>query len=264
MSASYAVGARERASSIASNVLSPANINDAQNFAKQSAAEFRRNIDEGSWSLRLLALVAALAMMVVSVLGVIADVITLKWISVVFQVYIFAFGVVILVLESSRQLSCFQRLETNLYKYALFVKYVWGRGVLYFFAGTLMISLRDFMDLVRQNCLRPTCADALFAILGGRSIRLLRWHCICTCGTLSCEEDVGDEKEHHLPRFITKAICHGRCGWQRRAHIKTIPQSHEQSGDGFNEEGNRICISTVSMWGKWTCVIRNCGQVVVQ
>ena len=145
----YATGAREQATAMASNVLSPTNINEAQNFAKQSAAEFRRNLDEGSWSLRLFALAAGLAMMAVSILGLLADVITFKWISVVFQIYIFAFGVVILVLESSRQMSCFQRLEKSLYKNALFLKYVWGRGLLYFFAGTLMISLRDFLDLVR-------------------------------------------------------------------------------------------------------------------
>jgi len=128
--------------------LSPSNVMEAKNFANERAAEFRQNLNEGHMSLRLLALLGGLAMIVVSVMGFMSDAFMFKWISAVFQIYTVLLGFVIIILESGRQLSFFRRLENNLYKNALFLKYVWGRGLLYFFAGTLMISLSDPLDVL--------------------------------------------------------------------------------------------------------------------
>lgn len=131
-----------------SGALSPVNVSEAQGFAKEQAAEFRQNLNDGSMSLRLLALLGGVAMIVVAVLGVLGDLVMFRWISVIFQIYAFALGILILILESGRRLSCFVRLEQNLYKNALFLKYVWGRGLLYVFAGTLLFSLGDMLDVI--------------------------------------------------------------------------------------------------------------------
>lgn len=136
------------ASSGIGSALSPGNVREAQNFASESAAEFRQNLNEGHMSLRLLALLGGVAMIVVSVMGFMSDAFMLKWISAVFQIYTVVLGFVIIILESGRRLSFFRRLENTLYKNALFLKYVWGRGLLYFFAGTLMISLSDPLDVL--------------------------------------------------------------------------------------------------------------------
>lgn len=128
--------------------LTPTNLAEAKDFAQKQASEFRRNLDEGSMSLRLMALLGGVAMIVVSSLGILGDILTFRWVAVIFQVYALAFGGVMLVLESGQQLSCFKRVEAGLFKQALFLRYVWGRGLIYFFAGTLMISLGNFFDLV--------------------------------------------------------------------------------------------------------------------
>mmetsp|Transcript_15304 Transcript_15304/g.20176 ORF Transcript_15304/g.20176 Transcript_15304/m.20176 type:complete len:257 (+) Transcript_15304:92-862(+) len=129
------------------SVLSPQNVSEAGNFASQRAAEFKQNLNEGNWSLRVLALIGAMAMMSVSVLGILADLVRLNWIAVIFEIYCFLLGVVIIILEYGQQLSCFARMESGLYKNALFLKYVWGRGLLYFVAGTLELSQRTFIDI---------------------------------------------------------------------------------------------------------------------
>jgi hypothetical protein len=131
--------------------LNPTNMQEAKEFAAQQAGEFRRNLAEGSLSLRLIALLGGVAMMVVSGLGIIGDVFTFRWFPIIFQLYAMAFGCLMLVLESgSHQLSCFQRLglETGLFKQAKFLRYVWGRGLIYFIAGTLLISLGDLVDII--------------------------------------------------------------------------------------------------------------------
>jgi COPI associated protein len=146
--------------------LTPTNMQEAKEFAAQQAGEFRRNLDEGSLSLRLMALLGGVAMMAVSGLGIIGDVFTFRWFAVIFQVYAMVFGCVMLVLESGRQLSCFQRWETGLYKQAKFLRLVWGRGLIYFFAGTLMISFGDFFDVVVGLYV---CLVGLIFILVGRT-----------------------------------------------------------------------------------------------
>jgi hypothetical protein len=50
------------------------NLPEASTFAKARTAEFQQNLHDGSWSLRFLALVGALAMMTVAVLGFLHDV----------------------------------------------------------------------------------------------------------------------------------------------------------------------------------------------
>ena len=71
-----------------------------------------------------------------------------------------------LILEYGRSLSFFSKLEATLYKHALFVKYVWGRGVLYFIAGTLTIALDHLVSLIVGTYV---CLVGILFILVGRS-----------------------------------------------------------------------------------------------
>lgn len=64
-----------------------------------------------------------------------------------FEIYAFIFGVVFLVLES-RQLQIPEAFLNRLYKYALFVKFVWGRGCLYVFAGSMQLVQGGFLDII--------------------------------------------------------------------------------------------------------------------
>jgi uncharacterized membrane protein len=94
-------------------------------LAREAAQDMQRNFAERSCSLRLLALLTALALMVTAVLGFIAEFLTLHWITAAFEILVFALGLLILVLESggsSRGLSLFTGIETVLYRYAPFLR----------------------------------------------------------------------------------------------------------------------------------------------
>eukprot|EP00978_Attheya_sp_CCMP212_P034909 scaffold149227_cov53-Attheya_sp.AAC.1 len=111
------------------SVLTPQNVSEANNFAKDRVAEFQQNVHQGNWSLRFLALLGGLSMVIVSILGFVSHVVYLHWISALFELYTLALGALIIILEYGRQLSFFKGVESSLYKNALFLKYVWGRGL---------------------------------------------------------------------------------------------------------------------------------------
>jgi hypothetical protein len=128
------------------SALASQHVADASSVAKHTAKDVQRNLSEGNWSLHLLALMGGLAMVVFSTLSLVGHVLTLSWLTAVFDVYTFFLGIIIVILESGRKLSFFSRLENGLYKNALFLKYVWGRGIVYFVAGTLQVSKRSLVD----------------------------------------------------------------------------------------------------------------------
>lgn len=120
---------------------------EAGTFAKDTAGDIRKYVSEGDWSLRLLALLAGLAMIVTSVMGFLGNVLFLDWISAIFDVYVFFLGILIVLLESGRRLRIFSSMESSIYKNARFLSYIWGRGMIYFVAGTIQIALRDILDI---------------------------------------------------------------------------------------------------------------------
>lgn len=146
-------------------VLNAQNAAEAKMFAKDTALEVQKHMREGDWSLRLLALLGGLAMMAVAILGFVGDILTLNWFAALFEVYVFVLGVIIVVLESGQRFSMFARVESGLYKNALFLKYIWGRGIIYFVAGSIQISLRDLVNVVIGLYV---CGIAILYIVVGR------------------------------------------------------------------------------------------------
>jgi hypothetical protein len=153
------------------SVLTPQNVSEANNFAKDRVAEFQQNVHQGNWSLRFLALLGGISMVIVSILGFAGHVVYLHWISALFELYTVALGALIIILEYGRQLSFFKGVESSLYKNALFLKYVWGRGVLYFVAGTLQISQRDMVSVIVG--LYVCVVAVTFVVVGQRTARKL-------------------------------------------------------------------------------------------
>ncbi|KAL7546167.1 hypothetical protein ACHAWF_009509 [Thalassiosira exigua] len=92
--------------------------------------------------------------------------VTFKWITAIFEVYIIILGIVMIILEYGRSLSFFSKMEATLYKHALFLKYVWGRGVLYFIAGTLTIALEHLVAIIVGGYV---CLVGILFIAVGRS-----------------------------------------------------------------------------------------------
>ncbi|CAJ1966024.1 unnamed protein product [Cylindrotheca closterium] len=124
------------------------NIHEAGSFAKERAAELRLSVAEGNWSLRIFVLLAALAMITTSLIGLISDVYRIDTISAIIDIYCMILGVIMIILEYGHQLSFFAAIQPSLYRNALFLRFVWGRGLFYFVAGTIEISQRHYMNII--------------------------------------------------------------------------------------------------------------------
>lgn len=123
------------------------NITEAGSFARERAGELKQSVLEGNWSLRILVLLGALAMMTTSFIGLISDVYRIDTISAIIDIYCILLAVLMIILEYGYQLSFFAAIQPSLYKNALFLKFVWGRGLFYFVAGTIEISQRHYMNI---------------------------------------------------------------------------------------------------------------------
>jgi len=108
-------------------------------FAQGQFEQVQELASKGSVSIRLCAILGGLALIVTSVLGFLQRFVSFRWVGAILNIYTFGLGCVMILLEG-KQSSTLGDLESSLYKYALFVKYVWGRGILYFIAGTLEMS----------------------------------------------------------------------------------------------------------------------------
>jgi hypothetical protein len=125
----------------------PENLQQAQTVAASRLDDLRRSALDGHVSFRLLALTGGAALIVSALLGMASHLVFFQLTDVLIEGYVLVFGVIMIVLES-KQAMLPESFELQLYKYALFLKFVWGRGCLYFVAGTLHMSLGSLTDVM--------------------------------------------------------------------------------------------------------------------
>ena len=148
-----------------SNLFSSENLENAQDIAKNKIAELRASVKTGDWSLRLLALLGGVALIFTAVLEFVSKIIALNILGALIELYVIFLGVIVLVLEGS-QISLPQKFLHTLHKYALFLKYIWGRGLLYFVAGSLLVTGMQWMDYVVGGFM---CLVGVLYVCVGRS-----------------------------------------------------------------------------------------------
>jgi hypothetical protein len=152
-------------------VVSAQNAAEASTFAKSTARDLKENLMQGNWSLRILALLGGLAMIVVSVLGFISHIFGFAWISAIFDVYCMILGIMICILESSSKLKFLDRATQKIIRNAKFLSYLWGRGIVYFVAGSLEVSQREFLDVIVGSYV--CFVGILFILIGKRASKKL-------------------------------------------------------------------------------------------
>jgi hypothetical protein len=118
-------------------VFTSENASWAGKLATDKITELKQMASEGDFSIRLLAQMGGLAMMVLSIMGFILKIINIEFLGALVEVYTFLMGLVVIILESK---AFPRRFEQNLNKYMLFLRFVWGRGCLYFVAGSLQAT----------------------------------------------------------------------------------------------------------------------------
>lgn len=158
---------------IASTLLTKENAEVAGNFAKEKFLELRKQASDGDFSIRLLALLGGIVLIGLSATEFLGKVLTLHIIAALIEVYTFLLGVVVLILEGKGQIPFFpDQLAATIQKYALILRYVWGRGALYFVAGTLQLSQLGLFDLIGGGFM--TFVGVVYIIVGTKAQSKLR------------------------------------------------------------------------------------------
>ena len=140
-------------SQFAKVALTSENFEAAGRYTKEKAIELKTQAQEGDRSLRFLALVGGVGSIVVGLFELISRISTLQLVDAIIDVYIIFLGSVVVVLEG-KDIFLSKRLIQNLNKYALFLKFLWGRGSLYFICGTLQLTQIDLLNLL-AGTLKP-------------------------------------------------------------------------------------------------------------
>lgn len=89
-------------------------------------------------------------------------------------VYGIIFGVIITMLEAPG--PCSQKLQSGIRYHAKFLEFVWGRGALYFFVGSLQFANWNMLDWAVGGLMMFTGATAIgVGIAASRDLKLLKF-----------------------------------------------------------------------------------------
>lgn len=133
-------------SQFAKTAFTSESIEAAGRFTKEKALELKTQAQEGDRSLRFLALIGGIGCVVVGLFELGTRLMKLQLVGAVIDLYIIMLGSVVVILES-KDIFLSKRLVQNLNKYALFLKFLWGRGLLLFICGTLQLTQIDLFTL---------------------------------------------------------------------------------------------------------------------
>jgi len=133
-------------------------------------AALRQSANDGNVGMRILALLGGVSLFVASFLGFVGRILQLQLIRGLFEIYAFACAVVALVLES-KQLQLPPACLRRLYQYALFLKFVWGRGCLYFVAGSFQLLQGGLFDFIVGAFVM--FVGVVFVVVGRRTAKKL-------------------------------------------------------------------------------------------
>jgi len=139
-----------------------------RDIGEATVANVRKVAEDGPLSFRVLAFLGGALMMITSVLSALSDVLTFSVMSCLISVYTFLFGFFIVILEGKmfmpvRSIGGFQE---KLFSWVKCLQFVWGRGLLYIFAGSLQMSEMNFVNMVSGGYM---CFVGVISLLVGRS-----------------------------------------------------------------------------------------------
>lgn len=123
----------------ATQLFTKQNADQAVDYLQDQSQRLSNTVSEGSLSMRLLAFLGGIAMVVLGVMNFLDKLLRLQLIWFLIEFYTILLGLLAIVLEGNFAFSA--GFERKLRKYALFLDFVWGRGFIYFVAGTLEMAV---------------------------------------------------------------------------------------------------------------------------
>mmetsp|Transcript_5881 Transcript_5881/g.15950 ORF Transcript_5881/g.15950 Transcript_5881/m.15950 type:complete len:311 (+) Transcript_5881:162-1094(+) len=136
------------AATLAGTVFTPENVSRAARAAQERAQEIQKQAQDGNISLRAVAFLGGILLMMVSLRDCLGKILSFQLVGAVLELFTFFLSIIVILLEAKTTLLPGAWVD-RIHKYALFLKYMWGRGSLYFMAGALQLShFQDILDLI--------------------------------------------------------------------------------------------------------------------
>jgi hypothetical protein len=146
-----------------SNLLDPtlavAAATGGASLINASADKIKRARMEGPLSYRVMAFMGGLAMIFSNGIAILDRFFSFRFASAMIALYNCIFGILIATIEGPPM--CSNRLGKGIRYYAKFLEYTWGRGMLYFFCGSLQVANVNMLDW---------CVGGWMILVGGTAI----------------------------------------------------------------------------------------------
>jgi hypothetical protein len=158
-------------SQIAKSAFTTENLEAAGRFTKEKAMEIKKQAEDGDQSLRFLALIGGIACIIVGIFETTSHIMRLHLVGALIDICVVLLGVIVVILEGKDMLLS-ESLVQKIHKYALLLKFLWGRGMLYLFIGALQLYQIDLFNLI---CGGYMCAiGGLYIFVGYRTANKLK------------------------------------------------------------------------------------------
>jgi len=161
----------DNVSQFAKTTFTSENIEAAGRFTKEKVIALKTQAQEGDRSLRFLALIGGIGCIIVALFELTSRIMRLQLVGAIIDLYIIIIGSIVVILEG-KDIFLSKILVQNLNKYASFLKFLWGRGSLYFVCGTLQLTQIDLFNLVAGGYM---CAvGTLYIVVGNNTAKKLK------------------------------------------------------------------------------------------
>ena len=188
---SAAQGALHDVNQVVSSLFTRENLANAGTAAKDRFQTLQQQARHGDFSIRLLAFLSGISLVILAGLGFLGLVLQFQITQAVLELYTLLLGIIMLLLESrgllrqhaassqdsaTAQQRLIDQVFKSIYKYALFLKFVWGRGGLYVVAGSLQLAQGGSLWSMGIGCF-VMLVGVLYIIVGrvtARKLTLLR------------------------------------------------------------------------------------------
>jgi len=122
---------------------------EAGEYVKETANNILHQAEKGPLPLRVVAFLGGVAMIVASILDALRGVWLANVIHIMVSVYVCLFGALICILEGAEYLPAWTiTVQATFHDQARFLRFRWGRGVLFFFAGSLQFSHWSMLNVI--------------------------------------------------------------------------------------------------------------------
>ena len=139
---------------------------EAASYVQSKGQEIFEMAESGPLPLRVVAFLGGIAMIIASIVDAALGMWHLDIIHILVSVYVCIFGALICILEGAQFLPSWMiSVQGSLHENARFLRFRWGRGLLFFFAGSLQFSHWSIL-----NCI----VGSLMMVLGFISVLIGR------------------------------------------------------------------------------------------